>query len=95
MLFYNSKLHFPIMNCQVCRQRQVFPGSVWCGNTCRFSGRPGSANYQQQVVIQQGIPLCRICNNAAFYDGARRSYAPGCCRTHTQQAIQRGFFNPR
>jgi hypothetical protein len=83
------------MICQVCRQRQVYPGSNWCGTTCRDSGRPGSINYQQMVQVQQGVPFCRMCNRPAFYDGMRRCYAPGCTITHTQEAKSRGFFNPR
>ncbi len=73
------------MLCQVCQKRQVYPGSFWCGIGCRDSRRPGSANYQKV------IPRCRICNNDAYYDNNLRSYAQGCCRNHTQEAIQRGF----
>ena len=82
------------MYCQVCHQRPVYPNSIWCGNGCRFSGKPGSANHQI-TPITQGQPLCQICNNPAFYDSSIKSFAPGCCRSHSQQAISRGHTKPR
>ena len=37
-------------------------------------------------------PKCRICNNAAYYDG--RNHAPGCCRSHTYEALSQGHMRP-
>jgi hypothetical protein len=102
---YQQHIVQPVVQfCQVCHRSQVHPGSVWCNNTCRFSGLPGSANYQQPVVqqqvVQQGTPLCRICymfnkkSVAAYYDGQRGKYAPGCTLTHSRQALQLGLYHP-
>ena len=79
------------MSCIVCKNKSVYPGSQWCSNTCRFSGKDNAYNN----TPQQGQPLCRICNNAAFFDSTTKKFAPGCTRSHTQQALSAGFHSAR
>ncbi len=94
--------------CQTCKTKPVnssFPGSKWCGNTCRtnttVSGLQSTtvsglqSTSQQNSYPTQGTPLCQICNNAAFFDTQRNTWAPGCSRTHTDIAKQRGLHTAR
>lgn len=83
------------MSCQVCHSRPVYSGSVWCGNNCRFSGKPGSANYQGNVTVTQGTPLCQECNNPAFYDQKNRKFTAGCRKSHSIAANNKGIYNAR
>lgn len=72
--------------------------SSYCGNTCRLSVSfaPFAQNdYAIRWASGKENPICRVCSNAAFFDSATNGFAPGCTRTHSQQAIRMGFFNPR
>lgn len=81
--------------CSVCNIRQNYPGSKWCSNSCRFSGKPNSANYKGNVAVTQGTPLCVYCNNKAYFDPLKNKFSPGCNRTHANLAISQNIFNPR
>ena len=67
--------------------------SSYCGNTCRLGQVSQPVQYYQPTTAKQGQFMCRICSNAAFYDG--RKFSPGCGRTHATQAIAMGFTTPR
>ena len=80
--------------------------SSYCGNTCRLglaqpvqNHQPISRPVSQPIPIHrpthavQGQPICRMCSNAAFYDGYK--FSPGCGRTHASEAIALGFTTPR
>lgn len=77
------------MSCQVCGKNYQQPKSVWCGLSCRYSGKPGSQNEE----YTKGIPLCQICSEFAFC--SRGLYAPGCNRDHAQIARGQGLYEPR
>ena len=92
-------------NCTVCSRPCYFDPnrgcySATCSRTCQ--SRLSQQSYHQQSQQQprynpqravQGQPICRMCDNAAFFDGIR--FSPGCGRSHANIAIQRGFTTPR
>ena len=83
--------------CTVCHVRTCWWDSKnslyspYCGNTCRLSQNQNRP-YQPTRAVQ-GQPICRICDNVAYFDGFR--WSPGCSRTHAQMAIARGCHTPR
>ena len=90
--------------CSVCHLKPRFFDhqrgcySATCSRTCQSrlsqQSQPQQTQprYNPQTAVQ-GQPICRMCNNAAFFDG--RDYSPGCGRYHANQAIQLGFRTPR
>ena len=67
--------------CCACGSKAVYPGSQYCSISCRDNTR-----------VQQ---LCRECNSIAYFDENTKTYAPGCCRSHTQMALSKGFQTAR
>ena len=84
--------------CTVCRSRSCYYDSSrasyspYCSNTCKQNGQTFVQKSQPMRAVQ-GQPICRMCYNAAFYDGTK--YSPGCCKSHAQQAMSYGFYTPK
>ncbi|QGR53679.1 hypothetical protein [Moumouvirus maliensis] len=87
-------------NCSVCGTRPCWYDSTrgsyspYCSNTCRDNSYRSSGTTTRPVLAHQGMPKCRICDNAAFYDQNSRQFSPGCTRTHSQLAMGQGFTTP-
>lgn len=83
--------------CTHCKSRPTWYDSsrksfsLYCSNTCRNAA---TIVYKPQIA-HQGQPLCRLCDNASFYDKAKNSYSPGCTKNHALSAIKQGFTSPR
>ncbi|AGF85636.1 hypothetical protein QJ854_gp146 [Moumouvirus goulette] len=87
-------------NCTVCQTRPRWYDSTrgsyspYCSNTCRDRSYQTTKSPKHPTLAYQGMPKCRICDNAAYYDQSSSHYSPGCTRTHSQLAMARGFTTP-